>query len=158
MATEDVGMADPQALVVSVAAMESCHFMGMPECDLSLAEAVVYLCAAPKSNSLYRAYGEVKADVKQYGALPVPLHIRNAPTQLLKDLGYGEGYRYAHQYPNHIVEQRHLPRELEGRRYYRPTEQGLEKRVAERLRRWRETLLNRRNGGGEPSSGEGKQR
>jgi len=136
-ASEDVGNADPQALVVAVSAMQACHFVGMPECDLALAQAVTYLAAAPKSNSLYAAYGEVKADVRKYGALPVPLHIRNAPTRLMKELGYGEGYRYAHNFPGHIVDQEHMPEKLKGRRYYHPTDQGFEKRIAERLERWR---------------------
>ena len=136
-ASEDVGNADPQALVVAVSAMQACHFVGMPECDLALAQAVTYLAAAPKSNSLYAAYGEVKADVRKYGALPVPLHIRNAPTRLMKELGYGEGYRYAHNFPGHIVDQEHMPDKLKGRRYYHPTDQGFEKRIAERLERWR---------------------
>jgi len=138
-ASEDVGNADPQALVVAVSAMQACHFVGMPECDLALAQAVTYLAAAPKSNSLYAAYGEVKADVRKYGALPVPLHIRNAPTRLMKELGYGEGYRYAHNFPGHIVDQEHMPEKLKGRRYYHPTDQGFEKRIAERLERWRKT-------------------
>jgi putative ATPase len=138
-ASEDVGNADPQALVVAVSAMQACHFVGMPECDLALAQVVTYLAAAPKSNSLYAAYGEVKSDVRKYGALPVPLHIRNAPTRLMKELGYGEGYRYAHNFPGHIVDQEHMPEKLKGRRYYHPTDQGFEKRIAERLERWRKT-------------------
>jgi putative ATPase len=142
-ASEDVGNADPQALVVTVAAMEACHFVGMPECDLALAQAVTYLAAAPKSNALYTAYGEVKADVRRYGALPVPMHIRNAPTNLMKDLGYGRGYKYAHNYEGHIVDQEHLPEELAGRRYYHPTDQGFEARIAERLARWRSRLSDR---------------
>jgi len=136
-ASEDVGNADPQALVVAVSAMQACHFVGMPECDLALAQAVTYLAAAPKSNSLYAAYGEVKADVRKYGALPVPLHIRNSPTRLMKELGYGRGYKYAHNFPGHIVDQEHMPEKLKGRRYYQPTDQGFEKRIAERLERWR---------------------
>jgi len=136
-ASEDVGNADPQALVVAVSAMQACHFVGMPECDLALAQAVTYLATSPKSNSLYAAYGEVKADVRKYGALPVPLHIRNAPTRLMKELGYGRGYKYAHNFPGHIVDQEHMPEKLKGRRYYQPTDQGFEKRIAERLDRWR---------------------
>ena len=136
-ASEDVGNADPQALVVAVSAMQACHFVGMPECDLALAQAVTYLASAPKSNSLYTAYGEVKADVRKYGALPVPLHIRNAPTRLMKELGYGKGYKYAHNFQDHIVDQEHMPEKLKGRRYYHPTDQGFEKRIAERLERWR---------------------
>ncbi|MBU1671594.1 MAG: replication-associated recombination protein A [Actinobacteria bacterium] len=143
MATEDVGVSDPQALPITVAAMQACHFMGMPECDLALAEAVVYLAAAPKSNSLYAAYGQVKGDVRRFGALPVPLHIRNAPTRLMKDLGYGRDYRYAHNYEDHIVEQQHLPDALEGRTYYHPSDQGFESRITERLERWRAELKKR---------------
>ncbi len=138
-ASEDVGNADPQALVVAVSAMQACHFVGMPECDLALAQAVTYLAAAPKSNSLYTAYGDVKADVRKYGALPVPLHIRNSPTRLMKELGYGRGYKYAHNFPGHVVDQEHMPEKLKGRRYYQPTDQGFEKRIAERLERWRKT-------------------
>ena len=138
-ASEDVGNADPQALVVAVSAMQACHFVGMPECDLALAQAVTYLAAAPKSNSLYTAYGEVKADVRKYGALPVPLHIRNSPTRLMKELGYGREYKYAHNFPGHVVDQEHMPEKLKGRRYYQPTDQGFEKRIAERLERWRKT-------------------
>jgi len=139
-ASEDVGNADPQALVVAVSTMQACHFVGMPECDLALAQAVTYLASAPKSNSLYTAYGEVKADVRKYGALPVPLHIRNAPTRLMKELGYGKGYRYAHNFQDHMVDQEHMPEKLKGRRYYHPTDQGFEKRIAERLERWRREL------------------
>ncbi len=139
-ASEDVGNADPQALVVAVSAMQACHFVGMPECDLALAQAVTYLATAPKSNSLYIAYGEVRSDVREYGALPVPLHIRNAPTRLMKELGYGKGYKYAHDYPEHLVSQKHMPPELEGKRYYRPTDQGYEKVISERLKNWRKKL------------------
>jgi len=94
-ASEDVGNADPAALTLCVAAMQACHFVGMPECELALAQAVTYLAAAPKSNALYAGYGEVKSDVRKYGALPVPMHIRNAPTRLMKEIGYGRGYKYA---------------------------------------------------------------
>ncbi|MHB8894250.1 MAG: replication-associated recombination protein A [Candidatus Geothermincolia bacterium] len=139
-ASEDVGNADPRALPLCVAAMQACHFVGMPECELALAQAVTYLAAAPKSNALYAGYGEVKADVKKYGALPVPLHIRNAPTRLMKEIGYGKGYKYAHKYEDHIVEQQHLPEKLEGRTYYCPSDQGFEKEIAARLARWREKL------------------
>jgi len=145
-ASEDVGNADPQALVVAVSAMQACHFVGMPECELALAQAVTYLAAAPKSNALYAGYGQVKADVRQYGALPVPLHIRNAPTRLMKDLGYGKGYKYAHQFEGHIVAQDHLPDELKGKRYYQPSDQGFEARIAERLERWRRELAAREHG------------
>ncbi len=139
-ASEDVGNADPQALTLCVAAMQACHFVGMPECDLALAQAVTYLAAAPKSNSLEAGYGEVKRDVRKHGSLPVPLHIRNAPTRLMKELGYGKGYRYAHNFKDHIVAQQHLPDKLEGKQYYRPGDQGFERRISERLERWRREL------------------
>jgi putative ATPase len=143
-ASEDVGNADPRALPLCVAAMQACHFVGMPECELALAQAVTYLDVAPKSNALYTGYGEVKADVRKYGALPVPLHIRNAPTRLMQEIGYGKGYKYAHQFPDHIVEQEHLPAKLEGRMYYHPGEQGFEREITARLARWRAELDKRR--------------
>ena len=143
-ASEDVGNADPRALPLCVAAMQACHFVGMPECDLALAQAVSYLATAPKSNALYAGYGEVKADVRKYGALPVPLHIRNAPTRLMKDIGYGKGYKYAHKFEGHIVEQEHLPEKLKGRKYYHPSDQGFEKEIGVRLERWRSELSKRR--------------
>jgi len=124
--------------------MQACHFVGMPECDLALAQAVSYLATAPKSNALYAGYGEVKADVRKYGALPVPLHIRNAPTRLMKDIGYGKGYKYAHKFEGHIVEQEHLPEKLKGRKYYHPSDQGFEKEIGVRLERWRSELSKRR--------------
>ncbi len=142
-ASEDVGNADPQALGLTVAAMQACHFVGMPECELALAQAVTYLAAAPKSNSLYAGYGQVKADVRQYGALPVPLHIRNAPTRLMKELGYGKDYKYAHNFEGHIVDQEHLPEKLKGRKYYHPSNHGFEARIAERLAKWRNDLADR---------------
>ena len=120
IATEDVGMADPNALVVAVAAQQAVHFVGMPEGNLALAEAVVYLCKAPKSNALYRAYEKVKEDIATTRNEPVPLHLRNAPTSLMKDLGYGRGYKYAHDFPNAKVDQEHLPESLRGRKYYTP--------------------------------------
>ncbi len=135
-ASEDVGMADPQALVVCVAAQQAVHFVGMPEGNLALAQAVVYLATAPKSNSLYTAYGRVQKDVETTRNDPVPLHLRNAPTGLMKNLGYGKGYKYAHEYEGHFVEQQNLPDAMKGRRYYFPTEQGFEKTVLARLRAW----------------------
>jgi putative ATPase len=135
-ASEDVGMADPQALVVCVAAQQAVHFIGMPEGNLALAQAVVYLATAPKSNALYTAYGRVQKDVETTRNDPVPLHLRNAPTGLMKDLGYGEGYKYAHDYEGHFVEQQNLPDAMKGKRYYFPTEQGFEKTVLARLKVW----------------------
>jgi len=143
-ASEDVGAADPRALPLCVASTQACHFVGMPECELALAQAVTYLASAPKSNALYAGYEEVKADVKKYGALPVPMHIREAPTRLMKEIGYGKGYSYAHDFDGHIVEQEHLPEKLKGRVYYHPGDQGAEKEIAARLERWRSELAKRR--------------
>jgi putative ATPase len=133
MATEDVGMADHFALVVCMAAQQAAHFLGMPECNLALAEATVYLALAPKSNRLYSAYKMVAEDVARTRNEPVPLHLRNAPTGLMKGLGYGSGYKYAHDYEGGQVEQSHLPASLEGRRYYRPTDRGYEGRLRQRM-------------------------
>jgi putative ATPase len=135
-ASEDVGMADPQALVVCMAAQQAVHFVGMPECNVMLAQAVVYLATAPKSNSLYTAYGRVKKDVETTRNDPVPLHLRNAPTRLMKNLGYGKDYKYAHEYEGHFVEQQNLPDAIKGKRYYFPTEQGFEKTILARLKIW----------------------
>jgi len=139
-ASEDVGNADPRALLVCVAAMQACHFVGMPECDLALAQAVTYLATAPKSNALYSGYGQVKQDVRKYGALPVPMVIRNAPTRLMKELGYGSGYKYAHNFTDHLVSQEHMPEGLKGRRYYHPTDEGFERDISARLAEWRKKL------------------
>lgn len=136
-ASEDVGMADPQALVVAMAAQQAVHFIGMPEGNLALAQAAVYLATAPKSNSIYRAYSQVQEDVRKTRNDPVPLHLRNAVTRLMREMDYGKGYRYAHDYPDHYVEQEHLPPSLKGRRYYHPGEQGFEQSIAELLRRRR---------------------
>jgi len=135
-ASEDVGMADPQALVVCVAAQQAAHFIGLPEGNLALAQAVVYLATAPKSNALYTAYGHVQKDVETTRNDPVPLHLRNAPTALMKNLGYGKGYKYAHEYEGHFVEQQNLPDAMKGKRYYFPTEQGFEKTILARLKVW----------------------
>jgi putative ATPase len=133
MAIEDVGLADPQALPVAVAAKEAYHFMGYPEGELALAEVAVYLACAPKSNAVYAAFGEVERDIKKYGALPVPLVIRNAPTRLMKEIGYGKGYKYAHNYADAVVDQPRLPEKLAGRAYYRPTDRGFEEEIKRRL-------------------------
>jgi len=133
-ASEDVGMADPHALLVAIAAKDACHFIGMPECDLALAQAVVHLACAPKSNALYVAYQKVKKTIKDTGALPVPLIIRNAPTYLMKKWGYGKGYRYAHNFPGATISQQHLPDELIGTIFYEPTERGLEGKIREKLK------------------------
>jgi putative ATPase len=132
-ASEDVGLADPQALVLAMAAQQAVHFVGLPEGALALAELVVYLAAAPKSNALYVAYGQAAKDALETRAEPVPLWIRNAPTGLMKDLGYGRGYRYAHDEAEGVAGMDCLPEGLAGRRYYRPTERGAETGVASRL-------------------------
>jgi putative ATPase len=139
-ATEDVGLADPQALSQALAAKEAYHFLGSPEGELALVQAAVYLATAPKSNALYRGYGAVQEDIAKTQSLPVPLHIRNAPTKLMKGLGYGRGYRYAHDYPEALAPQEYLPEALKGRNYYRPTDRGYEKTVGERLAFWRKRL------------------
>jgi putative ATPase len=136
-ASEDVGMADPQALQVALSAMEAFHFIGLPEGNLALAEAAVYLATAPKSNALYTAFQGVQKDVREAENLPVPLHIRNAPTSLMEELGYGKGYKYPHDYPDHFVEEEYLPENLRGRIYYRPSEQGFEIEIKKRLEYWK---------------------
>jgi putative ATPase len=135
-ASEDVGVADPQALVISVAAQQAVHFVGLPEGNLALAEAVMYLATAPKSNSLYQAYSRVQKDIQQGRNEPVPLHLRNPVTGLMRQEGYGRGYKFAHDYPGHFVKQQNLPTSLQGKRYYVPGDQGYEKEIADRLRRW----------------------
>ncbi|MFA5829202.1 MAG: replication-associated recombination protein A [Candidatus Gracilibacteria bacterium] len=132
-ASEDVGMADPHALLVAVAAKDACHFIGMPECSVNLAQVVVHLSMAPKSNALYKAYGQIKQDIQKFGNLEVPLHIRNAPTKLMKEWGYGKGYKYAHEYEGAQVDQQHLPDELKGKIYYEPTDRGIEAKIKEKL-------------------------
>lgn len=131
--SEDVGMADPGALQIAVAAYQACHFIGMPECDVNLAQAVVYLSMAPKSNALYVACQECKKDIKELPAEPVPLQICNAPTSLMADLNYGKGYVYAHDTSEKVARMQCLPDALADRRYYEPTEQGAERAVKERL-------------------------
>lgn len=132
-ASEDIGMADSNALRVAVAAYQACHFLGMPECDVNLAQAVIYLSVAPKSNAVYKACLECAADIKSKPAEPVPLHLRNAPTKLMKELDYGKGYQYAHNTEEKLTKMQCLPDSLAGRRYYRPGEQGREKQIKERL-------------------------
>ena len=122
-ASEDVGMADSRALQVAVAAYQACHFLGMPECDVHLTHAVVYLAMAPKSNALYRACESCKRDVKEKRAEPVPLVLRNAPTGLMKELNYGKGYEYAHNTEEKLTRMQCMPDSLKGRIYYEPTEQ-----------------------------------
>ena len=143
-ASEDVGNADPQALTVAVAAKEAVHFIGMPEGNTALAQAAVYLATAPKSNAVYRAYGQAAADAHREAADPVPLHLRNAPTRLMKDLDYGRGYRYAHDEPDAVAAMSCLPPSVAGRRYYAPTARGFEKEIGRRLAGWRRLQAERR--------------
>ncbi|MCC7347682.1 MAG: replication-associated recombination protein A [Variibacter sp.] len=130
---EDIGLADPRALEQCVAAMRAVHLLGIPEGDLALAQAAVYLSVAPKSDASYRALGAALADVRETFAEPVPLHLRNAPTRAMKEWGYGQGYRHAHQAEDALPDMQCLPPSLAGRRYYEPTERGIEKRILERL-------------------------
>ena len=136
-ASEDVGNADPQALQVAVSAMEAVKFIGMPEAKLALIQAATYLACAPKSNALYTGYKMAQEDIKRWGPLPVPLVIRNAPTSLMKDLGYGKGYKYAHNFKQGYAVQEHMPKELKDKKYYYPTERGFEKEIKQRLERLR---------------------
>jgi putative ATPase len=133
MAVEDIGLAEPNALALCMAARDAVDFIGMPEGNLALAQAVVYLSVAPKSNALYTAYGDVQQDVEQTSADPVPLHLRNAPTGLMKGLGYGQGYQYAHDLEGKVADMQCLPDNLRGHVYYRPTSEGIEKRIRERM-------------------------
>ncbi len=135
-ASEDVGLADPQALVQANAAQHAVHFIGMPEGNLALAQAVVYLATAPKSNSLYTAYSAVQADVAKTRTYPVPLHLRNPETGLMREIGYGRGYKYAHDFSGHFVQQQNLPDALKYRKYYQPSDQGFERKIKERLKEW----------------------
>jgi len=143
-ASEDVGNADPSALPLALAAKEAYDFLGTPEGELALAQAVLYLALAPKSNAVYVAYGAAQADVRERPAEPVPLHIRNAPTKLMKELGYGAGYEYAHDAPDARTEQEDLPAALRGREYYRPSGRGIEEELARRLAEWRRWRAERR--------------
>jgi putative ATPase len=145
-ASEDVGNADPRALSVAVSAMQAFQFVGLPEGDLALAQAAVYLATAPKSNALYAGYGRVKQTIGQTGTLPVPLHIRNAPTGLMKDLGYGKDYKYAHNFADAYAPQEYLPEKLRGQIYYEPRDRGYEKIIKERLKKWRKLRLRDRGG------------
>ena len=135
-AAEDIGNADPRALQVAVAAQQALHVIGLPEGRIPMAQAVTYLATAPKSNASYVAIDAALGEVRQSGALPVPLHIRNAPTRLMKELGYHKGYQYAHDRPDAVVTQSHLPETLAGREFYRPKESGYEKTIRERLAWW----------------------
>ena len=136
MAVEDIGLADPRALSVALAAKDAYHFLGSPEGELALAEATVYLATAPKSNRVYAAFDQALAAAREHPAEAVPLHIRNAPTPLMKELGYGSGYKYAHDYEEAVVPQQYLPDALRGAKWYEPTESGYEKTVKERIEWW----------------------
>ena len=136
-ASEDIGNADPQALQVTIAAKEAYHFLGSPEGELALAQAAIYLATAPKSNAVYKAFNLVRKDIQRTQSLPVPMHIRNAPTQLMKDLGYGKDYKYPHDFPDHFVDETYLPENLKNRKYYWPTDFGFEKEIKKRLEWWR---------------------
>ncbi len=136
-AAEDIGNADPLALLVAMAAKEAFHFVGLPEGRIPLAQAVTYLATAPKSNASYKAMLAAAEDVRQFGPLPVPLHLRNAPTPLMRELGYGKDYEYPHDSPDHFSPQTYLPSRLGSRRYYEPTDQGAERKIARRLAEWR---------------------
>jgi putative ATPase len=139
-ASEDIGIADPQAISIAINCRDAYHIMGSPEGELALVQAAVYLATAPKSNAIYKAYNDVMRDIKKTGSLPVPLHIRNSPTRLMRDLDYGKGYRYAHDDTDGLVDQEHLPEVLSGRKYYLPTNRGYESLVKDRLTKWRQIL------------------
>ena len=145
-ASEDVGIADPQALAVAVAAKDAVHFIGMPEGNTALAQAAIYLATAPKSNAVYVAYQQAAGDALGQLAEPVALHLRNAPTSLMKDLGYGQGYRYAHDEADGVAPMECLPPSLAGRRYYHPTDRGFEETVRRRLERWQALKAKRAKG------------
>ena len=132
-AAEDVGLADPLALSVAIACQQAVHFVGMPEGYLPMAEACLYLATAPKSNSAYKAYLAAQQDVRNTGALPVPLHLRNAPHPLMSRMGYANGYKYPHDFPGHVVDQQMRPDSVQGHRYFEPTEQGLEAEIKARI-------------------------
>ncbi|RLB76074.1 MAG: replication-associated recombination protein A, partial [Deltaproteobacteria bacterium] len=136
-ASEDIGNADPRALQIALTVQQAIHFVGLPEARINLAQGVTYLATAPKSNASYLGIDEALAEVRKSGALPVPKHIRNAPTKLMKQLDYGKGYKYAHNYQDGFAEQSHLPEQISEKKYYRPTERGYEKLITERMDRLR---------------------
>ncbi len=146
-ASEDVGNADPQALVLAVAVKEATHFIGMPEAGVALAQLATYLAAAPKSNAVYLGYGEAVHEVRQGDNPPVPLHIRNAPTRLMKDLGYGRGYEYAHDFDEQTAPMECLPESLAGRRFYEPKEVGVEREIRDRLENLRNARVRMKDEG-----------
>jgi putative ATPase len=151
LAGEDIGLADPQALVIASAAQQATHLIGMPEAYYPLAEATVYLALAPKSDSLKRGLGELQRDLDETRADPVPLHLRNAPTPLMKSLGYGKDYKYAHDFEGHVApDETYLPDSLAGRRYYVPTDLGAEAELKRRV----EALRRSARGAGRPRTGD----
>jgi putative ATPase len=143
-ASEDVGLADPRALQITMAAQQAVHFLGVPEGNLALAEAAVFLALAPKSNALYQGYAMAREDVESTRNDPVPMHLRNAVTGLMRGLGYGKDYQYAHDDSDAVVDQSDLPENLAGRRYYQPTERGFEAQLTERVARRRELIARKR--------------
>jgi putative ATPase len=144
-ASEDVGNADPQALQVAIAARDAAHMLGLPEANTALAQAALYLATAPKSNAVYAAYNKAAGDARRDEAEPVPLHLRNAPTRLMKDVGYGKDYEYAHDAPEAVTGMDCLPPRLQGRRYYQPTDRGFEKEIKRRIDGW-EAIKRRKRG------------
>ncbi len=144
-ASEDIGNADPQALRCALSATETVKFIGMPECKLALAQAVTYLALAPKSNALYTAYSDAAADVREFGPLSIPLWIRNAPTRLMKEIGYGKGYKYPHDDAESVVDQEYFPAKLSGKRYYHPVGRGFEREMIKRLEYWQKLRSQRKN-------------
>jgi putative ATPase len=144
MASEDIGLAEPGALAVTIAAMQAADFIGPPEGNLALAQAAVYLSLAPKSNAVYSGYGAVIADLENTRSEPVPLHLRNAPTGLMKNIGYGKGYQYAHDEEEKVADMACLPESLAGKTYYQPTDQGFEARLRQRLEEIRRIKEKRR--------------
>jgi putative ATPase len=145
-ASEDVGNADPRALSISVAAFQAYHQLGSPEGELAIAQCCVYLATAPKSNAVYVGFGKARSEVEESGSLPPPLVIRNAPTRLMKELGYGSGYRYAHDEAGGIADQQHLPDELAGKRFYEPGDAGEEAEVRRRMAEWERLVAEKRRG------------
>jgi len=143
-ASEDIGNADPMALMIATSALQAFDFLGSPEGDLAIAQATVYLATAPKSNAVHKAFGNAIKDAQKFGSLPVPLHLRNAPSKLMKRLGYGKGYKYPHDYKDASVYQEYLPSELKNRLYYFPTTRGHERTIKERLDKWRRLKQNKR--------------
>jgi putative ATPase len=148
-----VGLADPQAIVVANAAQEAVHFLGMPEGDLALAQTVVYLATAPKSNEIYTAYTKAREDAHEHGADPVPLYLRNPVTSLMKKAGYGDGYIYPHDFESRVVRQEYFPSMMKGRKYYTPSEFGFEKTIGKRIMWWEERRRGAVGGSAENKTG-----